>query len=146
MSSPATWASPKGRRKSITRRACCIWPRRPRTPMTEAPSEEQIAAEAALWQDRLREGPLGKGQRARFERWLAADPRHAERFGRMGAVRGSLEAVVDTPGIREMRNDALLRMSLRAPPRWRGAAAAAAAVVVLAGGAAVVFRSDIERF
>ena len=102
--------------------------------MTEASPDRDIAAAAALWHDRVLAGGLGKARQAEVQRWLAADPAHAESFRRIEATHAALEAVADAPEILALRHETLTRVALRRKQRWRYAAAAGVAAVVIGGG------------
>lgn len=104
--------------------------------MTET-YDTAVEKEAAFWFARLRSDELGEEDRARFSRWLAADPAHVSAYADYQGLWSDLDEVAATGPILALRREAL-RLSdrpRRARPRWvpLGAIAAGIAVALVGG-------------
>ena len=96
-----------------------------------------VEKEAAFWFARLRSDELGEEDRARFSRWLAADPAHVSAYADYQGLWSDLDEVAATGPILALRREAL-RLSdrpRRARPRWvpLGAIAAGIAAALVGG-------------
>ena len=103
-------------------------------------AENQTAAvekEAAFWFARLRSDELGEEDRARFSRWLAADPAHVSAYADYQGLWSDFDDVAAAGPILAMRREALRAVDRprRARPRWvpLGAIAAGIAVALVGG-------------
>lgn len=98
-----------------------------------AEREEQAAAWCLLIADRA----LTVAEQTDFDRWLAADERHAYHFEQMVAVWQGTDAIAEMPGFLSLRAEALTMMekARRAPPAptRRRAAGMLAAAAIFAG-------------
>ncbi|HZW15754.1 MAG TPA: FecR family protein [Brevundimonas sp.] len=98
-------------------------------------AENETAAvekEAAFWFARLRSDELGEEDRARFSRWLAADPAHVSAYADYQGLWSDFDDVAAAGPILAMRREAL-RMAdrpRRARPRWVPLGAIAAGIAV----------------
>jgi len=95
-------------------------------------SSEQIISEAARWLTLLHDDAVTEADRAAFERWRQADPRHAVAIERMRSLWGSLDALPAAPA-----RIALNRAFAAQKPRFaaRGTQALALVGVLLCGWA-----------
>jgi len=105
--------------------------------MTEA-YDTAVEKEAAFWFARLRSDELGEEDRARFSRWLAADPAHVSAYADYQGLWSDLDEVAASGTILAMRREALkaAERPRRAPrPRWipMGAIAAGIAMALMGG-------------
>lgn len=105
--------------------------------MTEA-YDTAVEKEAAFWFARLRSDELGEEDRARFSRWLAADPAHVSAYADYQGLWSDLDEVAASGPILALRREALkaAERPRRAPrPRWvpLGAIAAGIAVALMGG-------------
>ncbi len=99
-------------------------------------SSEQIISEAARWLTLLHDDHVTEADRAAFEKWCQADPRHAVAIERMRSLWGSLDELPATPA----------RMALNrafAPQKTRFAARSTQAVALL--GVLLCGWAGIER-
>jgi len=97
-----------------------------------------VEKEAAFWFARLRSDELGEEDRARFSRWLAADPAHVSAYADYQGLWSDLDEVAASGAILDLRREALKladqpRRVRR--PRWAplGAIAAGIAVALIGG-------------
>lgn len=94
--------------------------------------DEETLRTAAIWWTQLREPHPSEQTLARWQEWMAMDPRHAQAFGELSALGGILR---DAPA--PWRRQLIDEFGIRAAPRRRRpfalAAAAAAAAIVLVG-------------
>lgn len=97
-----------------------------------------LLEQAAWWHDRLRDG-ADATTRARFERWFAADPRHAMAFEEIETTARTARDLADDPAFGGLREQTASRVAALSARRraWRGALAASLAAV-LVGSAGVV--------
>jgi transmembrane sensor len=97
------------------------------TPLTDA-AEEQATA----WFARQRMRPLSESEAIEFERWLKADPTHAQAWSDCERSWERVEGVRDDPRMLVIREDARRRASehVRGARHWRIAGAMAASLVV----------------
>lgn len=105
--------------------------------MTEA-YDTTVEKEAAFWFARLRSDELGEEDRARFSRWLAADPAHVSAYADYQGLWSDLDDVAASGPILAMRREALKaaeRPRRRPRPRWvpLGAIAAGVAAALVGG-------------
>ncbi len=93
---------------------------------------DPIEAQAAAWLVR-RDGGLDAGARAEFERWCAADPRHAAAVREIAAVWAALDRPA-AAGLTESMRAELRALGRRDRQRWltRGTAAALATAACVA--------------
>lgn len=110
--------------------------------MNKAPMDsERIEAEAARWLAR-RDGGLDSGQRAAFERWRAADARHAAIFGEIEAAWSMLDRPRDHGRAGQLRGE-LVRRARRRLQR-RIALGAVAAMTVIAAVLILPFSGSVR--
>jgi transmembrane sensor len=92
--------------------------------------------EAAIWFTRLRREGVDAAERAAFQAWLAADPRHAEAWARAGGLWAALEgceaelAAAPPPGVSPGARAGLRRRALWKPALGAAVAASAAGLWV----------------
>lgn len=102
--------------------------------------DDRIAKDATYWIEQINRPAVDTSQSARFDAWIAADPRHGDAFARLQALWDSsvLEMALNDPDLmidgddREDR-DAEAHMSVpnRRPFRWFAGAAVAAAIAAI---------------
>jgi transmembrane sensor len=117
-------------------------------------SEQQSAAtdaaplleQAASWHDRLRDG-TDAATRASFERWFAADPRHAMAFEEIGTTVQTARDLADEPALRLLREQTASRVAALSARRrvWRGALAASLAAVLVGSAGFVALSASGGR-
>ncbi|MCS6624520.1 FecR family protein [Roseibacterium beibuensis] len=105
--------------------------------MTEA-YDTTVEKEAAFWFARLRSDELGEEDRARFSRWLAADPAHVSAYADYQGLWSDLDDVAASGPILALRREALKageRSRRAVRRRWipLGAIAASIAVALVGG-------------
>lgn len=97
-----------------------------------------VEKEAAFWFARLRSDDLGEEDRARFSRWLAADPAHVSAYADYQGLWSDFDDVAASATILDMRREALRQADRPHRPRWRPRlaplAAMAAGIAVALGG------------
>ncbi|PZR34340.1 FecR domain-containing protein [Caulobacter segnis] len=113
--------------------------------MTSTPSEHERPADpasaAATWFARLQDGDVSLQDQRDFQRWLNADPRHADAWGAVNAAWDDLSRLEDDPALAAMRADALsIDASRPRRPSRRDFGLAAAGLIAAAGGAALSWR------
>ncbi len=100
--------------------------------------ETAMDKEAAFWFARLRSDDLGEEDRARFSRWLAADPAHVSAYADYQGLWSDFDEVAASAPILEMRREALRQAERphrpRLRPRFAPMAAIAAGIAVALGG------------
>lgn len=106
----------------------------PSTPVNETHDDPDSAA--AAWFARLQGDAVLVEDRRAFERWLAADPRHAEAWDRCRRVWSDLSLLESNPALDALRADAL-GAGVDSPRRLnrRGLLAAAGVVAAVGTGA-----------
>jgi len=115
------------------------------TPTTPANTTPDDPDSAAAWFARLQGDAVLVEDRRAFERWLAADSRHAEAWERCGRVWSELSLLESDPALDALRADAL-GAGVDAPrhlDRRRLLAAAAAVVAVIGTGGAILGRDRL---
>lgn len=99
--------------------------------------DNTVEREAAFWFARLRSDELGEEDRARFSRWLAADPAHVSAYADYQGLWSDLDEVAASGPILAMRREALKAAERPRRPqrRWAplGAIAAGIAAVLIGG-------------
>jgi transmembrane sensor len=93
------------------------------------PVEPEIEEAASRWLARLDADPVSPQERAAFEAWRSADPRHAATFARLQAVWRELDDPRSFPA--EARSRSARRPYVRAGVALAATAAVAAVVVML---------------
>jgi transmembrane sensor len=109
------------------------------TPVNERHDDPDSAA--ATWFARLQGDAVLVEDRRAFERWLAADVRHAEAWRDYQGIWNSLSQLEADPALAALRADALgAGDASRSRPSRRGLLAAAGVVAMVGTGAAVGWR------
>jgi transmembrane sensor len=97
----------------------------------QTPSDLREAA--ALWHERLRDGP-SEDMRRGFEAWLEASPDHRPAYASIERTWAMLQKTAETPSILALRHETALRLTRQTSRRLRPVRALAAAVAVMALG------------
>jgi transmembrane sensor len=112
--------------------------------MTEEPAStgknlesDDIHSIVADWHNRLEEGELSPVERAEFDAWLAADPRHGEAFDAIDRLLTTMGAARADPRILELRRNAVSATRRSVP--LRRFAAAIVVLAVFAGAASLMW-------
>ncbi|WP_168193684.1 FecR domain-containing protein [Caulobacter sp. FWC26] len=106
---------------------------------------DQIEADAAAWDARLRRGDATERERIAFQAWLLEAEEHRHAHERLQAALFALRAQADLPELSALRDAA--RQSARRMDRWRFAfGACAAAALVLAVGLAFNINRGAEAW
>lgn len=99
--------------------------------------DNTVEREAAFWFARLRSDELGEEDRARFSRWLAADPANVSAYADYQGLWSDLDDVAASGPILALRREALKAADRPRRPlrRWAplGAIAASIAVALIGG-------------
>lgn len=105
--------------------------------MTAENETAAVEKEAAFWFARLRSDHLGEEDRARFSRWLAADPANVSAYAEYQGLWSDLDDVAASPAVLAMRRQALNQTMKSRSSSWRrfGAIAAGVAVCLIGGWA-----------
>jgi transmembrane sensor len=98
---------------------------------TTPQSSDEVADAAGAWDARLRTSQCSAKERAEFEQWYGADPRHRAAFERLQGIFSELRVESGRADLRSLR-DAALQTVRRRTRRLRLLAAAAFAGVALA--------------
>jgi transmembrane sensor len=116
--------------------------------MSVEPPAAGVTEQASAWCLRLSEGEMSASEQQAFEAWMASDPANPAAFDDAVRIWRSLDQASLTPGLVNLRLQALesFRRASRSRwtpptgrwPTWASMAAAVALVVVLAGGAWLV--------
>lgn len=116
----------------------------PSTPVNETHDDPDSAA--AVWFARLQGDAVLVEDRRAFERWLAADPRHAEAWDRCRRVWNDLSLLDSSPELDALRADAL-GAGVDSPRRLsrRGLLAVAAGLVAVVGTGAILGRNLLTK-
>jgi transmembrane sensor len=88
---------------------------------------------AALWHERLRDGPSEETRRG-FEAWLEASPDHRGAYETIKGTWATLQKAAEAPSVLALRHETALRLSRHTSRRLRPLRALAAAVAVIAVG------------
>ena len=102
---------------------------------------DKIREDAHLWRARLDDGACSAGERAEFDRWMAADPRHAEAFAESEILWKALSTVdfdASLKGAAANERGSLAWLRERFGHRARYIAAAAAVVFAMVVYAPIV--------
>lgn len=100
---------------------------------TDSAATTTIATEAALWHQRLARDP-GAAPPEAFERWLVADPAHAEAFTEVQAAHDRVRALAAHPELLALRQATATRVAVhraRSAARKQKAGAALAALALI---------------
>jgi transmembrane sensor len=111
------------------------------------PSIEDTEREASVWFARMNADDVSSSERARFEAWLTAHPRHAKSYAELSAT--WQELVKAAPLVRAVNFGQLMNAAAAPPARrlWiSGAVAASFAAFVLAVGWNVYKQKEETRF
>jgi transmembrane sensor len=111
------------------------------------PSIEDAEREASVWFARMNADDVSSSDRARFEAWLAAHPRHAKSYAELSAT--WQELVKSAPLVRAVYFGQSMNAAAAPPARNRWVAGAAAACItafVLAAGWNVYKQKEETRF
>jgi len=111
------------------------------------PSIEDTEREASVWFARMNADDVSSSDRARFEAWLAAHPRHAKSYAELSAT--WQELVKSAPLVRAVYFGQSMNAAAAPPARNRwltGAVAAGITAFVLAAGWNVYKQKEETRF
>jgi len=111
------------------------------------PSIEDTEREASVWFARMNADDVSSSERARFEAWLAAHPRHAKSYAELSAT--WQELVKSAPLVRAVYFGQSMNAAATPPARNRwfaGAVAACITAFVLAAGWNVYKQKEETRF
>ena len=111
------------------------------------PSIEDTEREASVWFARMNADDVSSSERARFEAWLAAHPRHAKSYAELSAT--WQELVKSAPLVRAVYFGQSMNAAAAPPARNRwltGAVAAGITAFVLAAGWNVYKQKEETRF
>uniref|UniRef100_UPI0020B15B84 FecR/PupR family sigma factor regulator n=1 Tax=Pseudomonas aeruginosa TaxID=287 RepID=UPI0020B15B84 len=98
---------------------------------TPSPADsDTLVQDAAHWCMRLHAEDLSEEERGEFQRWLAADPRHAAEYAEMEEIWALSELLPRTPAP-ELRNHAATRPLGRRRRGWKSQARAAALALLM---------------
>ena len=98
---------------------------------TPSPADsDTLVQDAAHWCMRLHAEDLSEEERGEFQRWLAADPRHAAEYAEMEEIWALSELLPRTPAP-ELRNHAATRPFGRRRRGWKSQARAAALALLM---------------
>lgn len=98
---------------------------------TPSPADsDTLVQDAAHWCMRLHAEDFSEEERGEFQRWLAADPRHAAEYAEMEEIWALSELLPRTPAP-ELRNHAATRPLGRRRRGWKSQARAAALALLM---------------
>lgn len=98
---------------------------------TPSPADsDTLVQDAAHWCMRLHAEDLSEEERGEFQRWLAADPRHAAEYAEMEEIWALSELLPRTPAP-ELRNHAATRPLGRRRRGWKSQARAATLALLM---------------
>jgi len=114
--------------------------------------DERIAKDATYWIEQINRPAVDTSQSARFDAWIAADPRHGEAFARLQALWDSavLEMALSDPDLMidgDDSEDPIAMADVPAPTHrpWRWIGFAAAAAIVVAAVPMSMMSSTVQR-
>lgn len=105
-------------------------------------AEDSLQDSAAFWFARSRSDRQSRGDRARFLRWLNADPAHAAAYAQYESLWQGVGAAAAEPEIVELRREALAHAPKRRSGPWRWAGGIAAVLALFLLGTLALLRVD----